>query len=116
MKYGLTIAAAMIAAPSFADPLTIYAPDYFASEWGPGPAIKAAFEEECSCEIEYVTGDVLPRLLLEGDRTKADVVIGLNSDVTKKARESELFVPHGQDLSPLTLPLEWNDDTFFDEL
>ena len=25
--------------------LTIYAPDYFVSEWGPGPKIKEAFEK-----------------------------------------------------------------------
>ncbi|MBU0641798.1 MAG: thiamine ABC transporter substrate binding subunit [Alphaproteobacteria bacterium] len=112
MKYGFTLAALVAASAAHADPLTIYAPDYFASEWGPGPAIKAAFEAECDCEIEYVTGDVLPRILLEGERTKADVVIGFNSDVTKKARETGLFVPHGLDLSPLTLPLEWTDDTF----
>lgn len=113
MKYGLTLAATFAATGAFAgDPLTIYAPDYFGSEWGPGPAIKVAFEETCDCEIEYVTGDLLPRLLLEGERTKADIAIGFNSDVTKQARETGMFASHGLDLSPLTLPLEWNDDTF----
>lgn len=112
MKYSLTLAASLLATSAFADPLTIYAPDYFGSEWGPGPAIKAAFEETCDCEIEYVTGDLLPRLLLEGARTNADIAIGFNSDVTKKARESGLFAQHGVDMSPLTLPLDWTDDTF----
>lgn len=92
--------------------MTIYAPDYFASEWGPGPAIKAAFEEECGCEIEYVTGDLIPRLKLEGERTRADVVIGISSDVVAQARETGLFAPHGQDVSLLTLPVEWTNDTF----
>jgi thiamine transport system substrate-binding protein len=112
MKYSLTLTASLLATSAFADPLTIYAPDYFGSEWGPGPAIKAAFEETCDCEIEYVTGDLLPRLLLEGERTNADIAIGFNSDVTKKARDSGLFAPHGVDMSPLTLPLDWTDDTF----
>ncbi|MFT6169901.1 MAG: thiamine transport system substrate-binding protein [Celeribacter sp.] len=112
MKYSLTLTASLLATSAFADPLTIYAPDYFGSEWGPGPAIKAAFEETCDCEIEYVTGDLLPRLLLEGERTNADIAIGFNSDVTKKARDSGLFAPHGVDMSPLTLPLDWADDTF----
>jgi thiamine transport system substrate-binding protein len=112
MNYSLTLAASLLATSAFADPLTIYAPDYFGSEWGPGPAIKAAFEETCDCEIEYVTGDLLPRLLLEGERTNADIAIGFNSDVTKKARESGLFMPHDVDTSALTLPLDWNDDTF----
>ncbi|SFR35969.1 thiamine ABC transporter substrate-binding protein [Litoreibacter janthinus] len=92
--------------------LTVYAPDYFTSEWGPGPKIEAAFEETCACDLQYVAGDVLPRLLLEGERTKADVVIGLNTDVTKKARETGLFLPHGQDTSDLTLPISWTDDVF----
>lgn len=92
--------------------LTIYAPDYFTSEWGPGPKIEAAFEETCGCDIKYLAGDLLPRLLLEGERTKADIVIGLNTDVTKQARETGLFAPHGQDTSELTLPIEWTDDTF----
>lgn len=112
MKYALTLTAALAATSATADPLKIYAPDYFASEWGPGPAIKAAFEEHCDCTIEYVTGDLLPRLLLEGERTKADVAIGFNSDVTKKARETGMFVPHGLETDALTLPLEWRDDTF----
>ncbi|MGH1369755.1 MAG: thiamine ABC transporter substrate binding subunit [Maritimibacter sp.] len=113
MKYFPMIIAGLLAAtPSAAETLTVYAPDYFGSEWGPGPAIKEAFEAQCECEIEYVTGDLLPRLLLEGERTKADVAIGFNSDMTLKARETGLFAPHGVDLSPLTLPIDWEDDTF----
>ncbi|MFP4326573.1 MAG: thiamine ABC transporter substrate binding subunit [Paracoccaceae bacterium] len=92
--------------------LTVYAPDYFTSEWGPGPAIEEAFEAQCDCDLQYVAGDLLPRLLLEGERTRADIVIGLNTDTTKRARESGLFAPHGQDTAPLTLPIEWRDDTF----
>ncbi len=92
--------------------LTVYAPDYFTSEWGPGPKIEEAFEATCSCDLVYSAGDLLPRLLLEGQRTKADIVIGLNTDVTKKARETGLFAPHGQETGDLTLPIEWNDDVF----
>ena len=92
--------------------LTVYAPDYFTSEWGPGPKIEEAFEKTCECDLQFSAGDLLPRLLLEGERTKADVVIGLNTDVTKKARETGLFAAHGQDTSGLTLPIEWTDDVF----
>ncbi|NVK44700.1 MAG: thiamine ABC transporter substrate binding subunit [Rhodobacteraceae bacterium] len=112
MKYGLTLAALLAATSAQADTLTVYAPDYFASEWGPGPAIKTAFEEECGCELEYITGDVLPRLRLEGKRTKADVAIGINVDAMKQARDTGLFAPHGVDLSPLTMPIAWTDETF----
>lgn len=92
--------------------LTVYAPDYFGSEWGPGPAIETAFEAECACDLQFVTGDLMPRIMLEGARTKADAVIGLNTDVTKQARETGLFGPHGQDTSDLTMPIEWADDVF----
>ena len=92
--------------------LQVYAPDYFASEWGPGPSIEAGFEAQCACDLEFVTGDVMPRLMLEGERTEADVVIGLNTDVTARARASGLFAPHGLDVSGLTLPVDWTDDTF----
>ncbi len=108
------LAIALLATPAMAQQqtLTVYAPDYFASEWGPGPAIKDAFEAECACTLEYQTGDLLPRLLLEGARTEADVAIGFDSTEMKKARETGLFAPHGVDTSGLTLPIDWTDDTF----
>lgn len=115
MKTALTFAAGLFAATTAVasgQTLTVYAPDYFTSEWGPGPSIEAAFEEVCNCDLKFLPGDLLPRLLLEGQRTSADVVIGLNTDVTAKARASGLFAPHGQDTSALTLPIDWTDDVF----
>ena len=114
MKAISLVAGLLIATSAAADTpqLTVYAPDYFASEWGPGPGIEAAFEARCGCDLVYKTGELLPRLLLEGERTEADVAIGFNSDITKKARESGLFAPHGLDTSALTLPLAWSDDVF----
>ncbi|MEM8597941.1 MAG: thiamine ABC transporter substrate binding subunit [Pseudomonadota bacterium] len=106
---GLTLATSALAETP---ELIVYAPDYFASDWGPGPGIEARFEERCGCDLVYRTGDLLPRLLLEGDGTEADVAIGFSSDLTKRARESGLFVPHGQDLSALTLPIHWTDEVF----
>ncbi|NSX54273.1 thiamine ABC transporter substrate binding subunit [Parasulfitobacter algicola] len=111
-----TFAAGLCLTASFAiaetPVLTVYAPDYFGSEWGPGPAIEQAFEATCECDLQFVTGDVLPRLLLEGERTRADAVIGLNTDVTARARATGLFAPHGQDTSDLTMPIDWTDDVF----
>lgn len=114
MKSTTTIAAGLtlIAASATAEPLTVYAPDYFGSEWGPGPAIKAAFEASCDCEIEYVTGDLLPRLRLEGDRTGADIVIGLTIDDAERARQTGLFAPHNVEVGELTMPVDWTDETF----
>lgn len=114
MRRTLIAATMLLASQAGADTpvLTVYAGDYFTSEWGPGPMIETGFEEICACDLQFSTGDLLPRLLLEGERTKADVVIGLTSDVTAKARATDLFAPHGQDNSALTLPIEWTDDTF----
>lgn len=114
MKYLMTTAAVLCASAAWAETpvLTVYAGDYFTSEWGPGPQIEAGFEEICACDLQFSTGDLMPRLLLEGERTKADVVIGLTTDVTAKARATNLFAPHGQDNSALTLPIAWEDDTF----
>ncbi|PWJ21685.1 thiamine ABC transporter substrate-binding protein [Jannaschia seohaensis] len=112
MRLTIATGLTLIASAAAAEPLTVYAPDYFASEWGPGPAIKAAFEAECDCEIEYVTGDLLPRLRLEGERTTADVVIGLNADDAERARQTGLFAPHGVEIEGLTMPIEWTDETF----
>ena len=112
MKSTIATGAILLASAASAEPLTIYAPDYFASEWGPGPAIAEAFEASCGCEIAYVTGDLLPRLLLEGERTRADVVIGLNTDDAERARRTGLFAPHGMDISDTDLPIDWTDPDF----
>lgn len=108
------LALLLLATPAAAQDrvLTVYAEDYVASEWGPGPAIKSGFEAFCDCELRFVTGDILPRLLMEGEGTEADVVFGLNTDVLARARASGLFAPHGQDTSDMSLPIEWNDEIF----
>ncbi|MGY3438955.1 MULTISPECIES: thiamine ABC transporter substrate-binding protein [unclassified Marinovum] len=108
---GLVTASATLASAE-TPVLTVYAGDYFNSEWGPGPGIEQGFEARCGCDLVYKTGDILPRILLEGARTEADVVIGLTTDITKKARDSGLFAPHGVDTASLTLPVAWDDDTF----
>ena len=114
MRRTLIMAGIVLASQATAEipKLTVYAGDYFTSEWGPGPKIEAGFEEICGCDLQFSTGDLMPRLLLEGARTKADIVIGLTTDVTARARATGLFAPHGQDNADLTLPIAWNDDTF----
>jgi thiamine transport system substrate-binding protein len=96
--------------------LTVYTYDAFTSEWGPGPAIKQAFEAECGCTLEYVALDssigVLSRLRLEGPNNKADVVLGLDLNILAEARESGLFAAHGVPSEKLALPIAWTDDTF----
>lgn len=95
--------------------LTVYTYDSFTAEWGPGPIIETAFEATCACDLQFVgSGDgaaLLARVLLEGAGTQADVVLGLDTNLTAKARESGIFAPHGV-TAPLDLPVDWSDDTF----
>jgi thiamine transport system substrate-binding protein len=107
-----TIAALTLAGASQADTLTVIAPDYFGSSWGPGPAIKEGFEARCDCTLDFRTGDVLPRLMLDGARLQGDVVIGLGTDELLRARQTGLFAGHGKDLPPLSVPVDWADDVF----
>ncbi len=96
--------------------LTVYTYDSFVSDWGPGPAIEAAFEETCGCDLQFVgAGDgaaLLARLKLEGARTKADVVLGLDTSLIANAKATELFAPHNGIPADLNLPITWTDDVF----
>ena len=99
-----------------ADTLTVYTYESFTAEWGPGPKVKQAFEKECRCTLEWVAVTdgvaMLNRLKLEGSATQADVVLGLDTNLTTEAKATGLFAPHEQDASKLTLPIAWTDDTF----
>lgn len=117
MKYLTTFSAALLASASFADTpeLTVYTYDSFVAEWGPGPAIEAAFEETCGCDLKFVgAGDgaaLLARIRLEGSSTDADIVLGLDTNLTATAEATGLFAPHGVK-ADLDLPIAWSDDTF----
>lgn len=118
MNY-LTLAAASIIGATAAlaeNPvLTVYTYDSFVSEWGPGPAVEAAFEETCACDLQFVgAGDgaaLLARIKLEGARTDADIVLGLDTNLTAAAAETGLFAEHSVQAS-YNLPIEWTDPNF----
>lgn len=96
--------------------LTVYTYDSFAADWGPGPAIEAAFEAECACDLQFVSaGDgaaLLARVRLEGARSDADVVLGLDTNLTAAAAETGLFAAHGLTAEGLTMPVAWDDPLF----
>ncbi|RVV97361.1 thiamine ABC transporter substrate binding subunit [Mesobaculum littorinae] len=112
----LTALPALHAAAQETPVLTVYTYDSFDTEWGPGPRIEPAFEERCGCDLQFVgAGDgaaLLARLRLEGGNTDADVVLGLDTALTAAARDTGLFAPHGIEVPPLDLPVDWQDDTF----
>ena len=96
--------------------LTVYTYEGFPADYGPGPAIKTAFEKDCACTLDWVTaGDgvtLLNRLKLEGANSRADVVLGLDTSLTAEARATGLFEPHGLTPTALVLPTPWTDDQF----
>lgn len=96
--------------------LTIYTYESFTSEWGPGPKVKAAFEKTCGCTVNFVSvADgvaLLSRLKLEGTGTKADVVLGLDTNLITEAKATGLFDASGVDTSALKVPGDFKDDVF----
>ena len=115
---GVSLIATMAAAQT--PVLTVLTYDSFISEWGPGPAVEKAFEASCACDLQFVgAGDgaaLLARVQLEGASSPADVVLGLDTNLTAQAAATGLFAPHGQPAlaglpvpfaDPLFLPYDW---------
>lgn len=118
-RLALAVSLVVAALPAAAqeDPiLRIFTYDSFATEWGPGPALKAGFEEDCNCVVEFTTADdaisTLRRVQLEGETTEADLVVGLDTAIAGEARATGMFAPHNLDLEHLDLPSAWSDPLF----
>jgi thiamine transport system substrate-binding protein len=96
--------------------LTIYTYDSFTSEWGPGPQIEKNFEAECNCDLKFVGLDssigILGRLQLEGTNSPADLVLGLDTNLTAVAKNTGLFRKHKASTRPNNLPVKFEDDIF----
>lgn len=112
-----TLALGLSSLPAAAqDKLTVYTYDSFTTEWGPGPQVEKAFETECACDVEFVAvADgvaLLNRLRLEGASTKADIVLGLDTNLTAEAKATGLFAPAGIDQGEVKVPGGWSDDVF----
>src|SRR5262245_41033901 len=112
----LAALAASVTAAQAEGTLTVYTYESFTAEWGPGPQIEKAFEAECGCDLKFVSvADgvaLLNRVKLEGASTKADVVLGLDTNLTAEAKATGLFAPSGVDPANLAVPGGWSDDTF----
>jgi len=120
MKYPIIAAGCLCLASAAAAQdkpiLTVLTYDSFVSDWGPGPLVEKAFEETCGCDLKFLAaGDgaaLLARLRLEGVRTQADVVLGLDTNLTAAAAETGLFAGHGREAMDFDLPVAWNDPIF----
>lgn len=95
--------------------LTVYSYSSFLSDWGPGQKIAADFEAQCDCHVNIVSiGDgvaILNRLRLEGSKTKADVILGLDTNLIATAKKADLVQPH-QLTQPTNLAIDWWDSQF----
>lgn len=105
--------------PAFAAPkpvLTVYTYDSFAADWGPGPKIKKTFEAECDCELKYVAladgVSLLNRLRMEGKKSQADIILGLDNNLLEAAKQTGLFTQHSVNDAALKIPGGWSNDTF----
>ncbi|KAA5929791.1 thiamine ABC transporter substrate binding subunit [Pantoea sp. Bo_2] len=96
--------------------LTVYTYDSFSADWGPGPAVKKAFEAQCNCALKFVTLEdgvsLLNRVRMEGKNSKADVVLGLDNNLVQAAQKTGLFAESQVDTSTLKLPDDWHNTTF----
>ena len=116
----MTVFGGQIAQAEDKPELVIYTYDSFASDWGPGPQIKAEFEKTCNCVVTFVglesSVGILGRLQIEGASSKADIALGLDTSLTSIAAETGLFVDHGLETrGKLALPADvgfWDDKTF----
>ena len=121
--FAAALMTAFALAPALAGParaetpvLKVYTYESFTADWGPGPQIKKAFEAECGCVLEFTSVEdgvaLLSRLKLEGKASEADVVLGLDTNLTAEAAATGLFAPHAGTLDGLSLPIAWTDPIF----
>ena len=114
MRYPILAAGLLAVTPVMAQEkpvLSVYTYDSFVSDWGPGPAVETAFENICDCDLQFVAaGDgaaLLGRLRLEGARSDADIVLGLDTNLTADAISTGLFAPHGITVSDVARAVTW---------
>lgn len=97
--------------------LTIYTYNSFSSHLGPGPIIKKIFEAQNHCKINFVSrGDsisLLNRLRIEGNNTKADIIIGIDHNLLNFAENTKLFTKSKLDTKNIKIPINWKNYTFF---
>lgn len=93
--------------------LTVYTYDSFTSKWGPAPKLEALFEKQCSCNVRFLPFEdgitMFNRIRLEGKKTKADVMLGLDNFTMEEAQKSGLFTEH--ELTVEAFP--WQNKVFF---
>lgn len=100
----------------FAKTLNVYTYDSFVSEWGPGPQLKTTFEAQCDCTLNFIAVEdgvsILNRVRIEGSKSKADVLLGLDNGLIEETRRLGLVQAHGLKTTAIKSELEWQDLEF----
>ena len=101
--------------PLKAQTLNIYTYDSFASDWGPGIPIAEGFEKQCNCTINWNASNdaafLLSLLKTEGSQTKADVILGLDTNLMAEAIQEGLLERHNTQAT-FNLPIAWDNPYF----
>lgn len=78
--------------------------------------IKKIFEKKFNAKINFKSfsdaQSIINRLKTEGNKTEADIVIGLNYNSLANSSVRALFQENKTNLAPLDLPILWQDKTF----
>ena len=81
--------------PARLSEVIVYTYDSFCGEWGSGPEIARLFEEKTGLKVTFIDcGDgvqILSKAVLEKKDPYADVLLGLDNNLTDKAKESDVF-------------------------
>ncbi|HWQ07718.1 MAG TPA: thiamine ABC transporter substrate-binding protein [Holophaga sp.] len=93
--------------------LVVYAYDSFVAEWGPAPKVVPLFEKEYNCKVTLVSkgdaGQVLSAAVLEKSAPKADILLGLDNHLVRKAIQAnvlEAYRPKNMDGIPASLDFD----------
>ena len=81
--------------PARLQEVVVYTYDSFCGEWGSGPEIARLFEAKTGIKVNFIDcGDgvqILSKALIEKNDPYADVLLGLDNNLTDKAAESGVF-------------------------
>lgn len=96
--------------------LNVYTYDSFASKYGPAKELETLFENECNCDVKFTPFadgmTMFNRIRLEGVKSKADVMLGIDQAVMIEAEKSGLFTEHHLQNNGKNLPLVWESRQF----
>ncbi|MBO4859585.1 MAG: thiamine ABC transporter substrate-binding protein [Treponema sp.] len=83
------------AADSRKNEVIVYTYDSFSGEWGAGPEIARLFEEKTGIKVTYAdcgdSGQILSKAVLEKASPYADVLIGIDNNLSEQALESGII-------------------------